>query len=250
MISLKEKNHPCPNKETFMTSIVDSSVSIHTSAESAPCPSPCFGEVVLLITHLKKQGVLAKLRERVQFARRRFGRYEALSPWAEPFMALFGRDQLPARSTLSRFLAALPSEPVEALRTLFLDDLLSRPLVKDANEKPTGGLVDRMGNMWVVIDLDGTREAARQRALPQTNDLPPSFRRLDEVCAPGYTGRKRGQVVRTRTTLSQAHTFHWLGSFGNRGNGQYREELRKGLAVIHRYLAAHHLSQERTRLAS
>ena len=37
-------------------------------------------------------------------------------------MALFERDQLPARSTLSRFLAALSAEPVAALRTLFLDD--------------------------------------------------------------------------------------------------------------------------------
>ena len=53
-------------------------------------------------------------------------------------MALFERDQLPARSTLSRFLAALTETPIEALRTLFLDDLLSRPL---SNEKQTGGLV-------------------------------------------------------------------------------------------------------------
>jgi hypothetical protein len=160
-------------------------------------------------------------------------------------MALFERDRLPSRSALSRFLAALTEEPVEALRTLFLDDLLSRPL---AHEEQTGGLVDRMGGEWVVFDLDGTREAARQRALPQTEELPPPFRRLDDVCAPGYPGRKRGQVVRTRTTISQAHTFQWLGSFGNRGNGRYREELRKGFAAISRYLAAHQLSQEHTLL--
>src|SRR5205807_7909489 len=109
-------------------------------------------------------------------------------------------------------------------------------------------VVDRAGNTWVVFDIDGTREAARQRALPQTEDLPPSFRRLDEVCAPGYTGRKRGQVVRTRTVISQAHSFQWLGSFGNRGNGRYREELRKGLTAIGRYLAVSHLPQERTLL--
>jgi hypothetical protein len=53
--------------------------------------------------------------------------YEALSPFAIPFMALFDRDRLPARSTLSRFLRALTPEPVEALRTLFLEDLLARP---------------------------------------------------------------------------------------------------------------------------
>jgi hypothetical protein len=110
---------------------------------------------------------------------------------------------LPSRSALARFLAALTEAPVEALRTLFLEDLESRPLTHD---KQTGSLLDRAGNAWVVFDVDGTREAARQRALPQTEDLPPAFRRLDEVCAPGYTGRKRGQVVRTRTVVSQAHS--------------------------------------------
>jgi hypothetical protein len=269
MVSLKEKNHCFSNKETYMTSIVDSSVHIHTSAELAPCSPPWLGEVVLLVTHLKKQGVLTNLRERVRFVRRRFGRYEvidflavlfgyaisgertleefyeSLQPFAVPFMSLFDRDRLPARSTLSRFLAALTEEPVEALRTLFLADLLARPLTHD---KQLGGLVDRAGNTWMVFDLDGTREAARQRALPQTDELPPPFRRLDEACAPGYWGRKRGEVVRTRTTVSQAHSYQWLGTFGNRGNGRYREELRKGLSAIGRYLTTHHLPQERTLL--
>ncbi len=99
-----------------------------------------------------------------------------------------------------------------------------------------------------LFDIDGTREAARQRALPQTDELPPPCRRLDEVCAPGYRGRKRGEVVRTRTTVSQAHSYQWLGTFGNRGNGRYREELRKGLSAIGRYLTTHHLPQERALL--
>jgi hypothetical protein len=93
-----------------------------------------------------------------------------------PFLSWPGRerDRLPARSTLSRFLAALTEAPVEALRTLFLDDLLSRPLSTDSNEKQTGGLVDREKREWVVFDIDGTREAARQRALPQSDALPPA----------------------------------------------------------------------------
>src|SRR5256885_4196489 len=236
-----------------MNSIADGSVIIQTSSQSILATPSWFGEATLIVEHLRKQGVLSKISERVRFARRRFGHYEVidflavlfgyaisgertleafyqrLQPFAGPFMALFERDQLPARSTLSRFLAALTPEPVEALRTLFLDDLESRPLPTDSNEKQTGGLVERAGNTWVVFDLDGTREAARQRALPQTEDLPAPFRRLDDVCAPGYTGRKRGQVVRTRTVISQAHTFQWLGTFGNRGNGRYRTELRPAL---------------------
>src|SRR5215472_5100280 len=147
-----------------------------------------FEEVVVISSYLSKHGVLSKINEKVRFARRRFGRYEVmdflavlfgyaisgertleefyawLQPFAIPFMALFERDRLPSRSALSRFLAALTEEPVEALRTLFLDDLLARPLTPD---KQTGGLVDRQGYSWVVIDIDGTREAARQRALPK-----------------------------------------------------------------------------------
>jgi len=83
--------------------------------------------------------------------------YEGLRPEASPFMALFDRDQLPARSTLSRDFSALTQEPVEALRALFLDDLESRPLSK---ERQTGDLVDRENCEWVVFDIDGTREAA------------------------------------------------------------------------------------------
>jgi hypothetical protein len=105
---------------------------------------------------------------------------------------------LPARSTLSRFLASLDQTAVEALRTLFLQDLLARPLVK---EEHPGGLWDRHGSHYLVFDVDGTREAARQRALPKRADRPAPSRRLRPLCAPGYTGRKRGEVVRTRTTV-------------------------------------------------
>jgi hypothetical protein len=98
--------------------------------------------------------------------------YESLQPFAVPFMALVERDQLPSRSARSRFVAQLSEGPVEALRTLLLDDLLSRPFTNDSNEKQTGGLMDRAGNGWLVFDIDGTREAARQRALPMTADLP------------------------------------------------------------------------------
>jgi len=46
--------------------------------------------------------------------------------------------------------------------------------------------------------------------------------------------------------VSQARSSQWLGSFGNRGNGRYREELRKGISAIGRYLATHQIPPERT----
>src|SRR6266480_2943365 len=254
-----------PNKETDMNSITDVAVSIQTSPESVPSPPCWLGEVVLIVQHLRTLGVLDAITSQVRFARRRFGHYEVidflavllgyaisgertleefyerLAPWAAAFMALFGRDQLPARSTLSRFLASLTWTATEALRTLFLADLLARPL---DNERQTGTLVDRAGNERIVFDIDGTREAARQRALPRTEDRPEPQRRLRPLCAPGYTGRKRGEVVRTRSTVLQAHTHQWLGSFGNPGNGHYREELRRAMAAIRSYLHAHQLPQD------
>ena len=248
-----------------MNSITDSPVIIQTSSHSVPSPPCWFGEVVIIAQSLRRRGLLAKISERVRFARRRFGRYEVidfvavllgyavsgertleafyehLHPFAAAFMALFGRDRLPARSTLSRFLAALTAEPVEALRVLFLEDLLRR---EPAFEQQPCGLTDRAGNSWKVFDIDGTREAARQRALPQAPQLPLPQRRLDEVCAPGYTGRKRGEIVRTRTTILQAHSYQWLGSFGHPGNGEYRKELRRAVEAIRSYLRAHQFPEE------
>ena len=72
-----------------------------------------------------------------------------------------------------------------------------------------GGLFDRTEGQWIVVDVDGTLQAARQRALPQTDALPPPHRRFDQVCAPGYQGRKRGEVVRARTIVLQAHTHQF-----------------------------------------
>jgi len=252
-----------------MISIADGSIHIQTSSEAQFATPPWLGEVALIASHLRKQGILNTISERVRFARRRFGRYdvidflvvlfgyaisgertlqdfyEVVRPFAAPFMALFGRASLPAASTISRFLAALPAEPVEALRTLFLEDLLARRL---STEEQDAGLWDRHGNRWLVFDGDGTKEAARQRALPQTPDRPAPQRRLRPLCAPGYTGRKRGEVVRSRTTVLHMHTHQWVASFGNPGNGQYREELRRAKATIQAYVKAHGFSEERTLL--
>lgn len=76
----------------------------------------------------------------------------------------------------------------------------------------------------------------RLRALPCDLTLPPARRRLDAVCAPGYKGRKRGEVVRTRTTALQMHTRQWMGTYGNRGNGDYQGELASALRAITTYL--------------
>ena len=95
-----------------------------------------------------------------------------------------------------------------------------------------------MGQQFVVVDVDGTRQAARQRALPRLESLPEPHRRFDQVAAPGYGGRKRGEVLRTRTTILQAHTHQWMGTYSGAGNGDYRGELKRAIQTITSYATA------------
>src|SRR5256714_9156364 len=202
------------------SSMTHSSVTIQVNPTSVPSTPSWMGEVAAVAQVLTHVGLLTAIQEHVQFARARFGQYdtmdfvvvllgyaisgeatlqsfyERLAPFAAVFMALFGRHRLPSRSALSRFLAALDQEAVEALRTQFEEDLLQRRPPFPSS----GGLWDRCGQQDVVVDVDGTKQAARQRALPHLPSLPAPHRRFDQVCAPGYKGRKRGEVVRTLIT--------------------------------------------------
>jgi hypothetical protein len=228
------------------------SVHIQSAPESVPSLPCWFAEVAIVAQCFTSSGLLTTIEQQVRLVRPRFGTYEVLdfvvvllgyaisgeptllafydrlTPFAVPFMALFNRQRVPHRTTLSRFLAALDQPCVEALRVLFQEDLITQT----AQTFPPGGLWDRLGHHWLVMDVDGTKQAARQRALPQTPELPAPHRRFDQVCAPGYLGRKRGEVARTRTTVLQAHSHHWLGTFGGPGNGDYRGELARACEAI------------------
>src|SRR6266700_7860315 len=165
--------------------MTQSAVTIQITPISAPSTPSWLGEVAAFAQVLTHLGVLNAIQEQVRFARARFGQYDTidfvvvligyalsgertlhayyarLMPFANTFMALFGRSRLPDRSTLSRYLAALDQATVEALRTLFLADLVARTPFGSP-----GGVSDRQGNEWWIMDVDATRQAARQRALP------------------------------------------------------------------------------------
>lgn len=160
--------------------------------------------------------------------------YERLTPFATSCMALFERNQLPHRSTLSRFLAAFDRPAVEALRSLFQQDLGARTPFGSL----PGGRFDRLGEHWLVADVDGTTQASRQRAWPHTEDLPAPHRRCERVCANGACGRKRGHVGRTRTTVFQPFPHQWIGSVSGPGNGQSRDEMQHALHAIPAYATA------------
>lgn len=104
------------------------SIHIQIAPTSVPSTPAWLGEMAVLAHVLSHRGLQKAIEERVQFARARMGDYEVIDfvvmlmgyavsgestikafyerllPFAEPFMALFGRAKLPHRGTLSRFL--------------------------------------------------------------------------------------------------------------------------------------------------
>lgn len=177
-------------------------VDIHTTPAPQPSLPPWFAEIVLIAGYLRSHGHLDVLSNQVHLVRKRFGHYEVmdflallfgyaisgertlqaffdrLQPFAEPFMALFARGALPHRSTLSRFLAAIDSSCLEALRAV----CMTSSVVWGWTQETLGGLWDRAGRRYLVFDIDATREAARQRKLPSGTGLPAAQRRLDALC--------------------------------------------------------------------
>src|SRR6266571_657398 len=231
-------------------------IEVHTSPLDRPSVPPWFAEVVIMARYLAAKGLLEAFAQQVRLVRGRFGSYEPidflallvgyaisgertladfferLAPFEAAFMALFGRRCLPHRSSLSRFLAAVDRPCLEAFRTLFEQQTFAEGWTAET----IGGIFDRQGRRYLVFDVDATRQAARQRALPCDPTLPAAKRRLDAVCAPGYRGRKRGEVVRTRTTARKLHTRQWVGTYAGKGNGDYRGELASALRAITAYL--------------
>lgn len=243
-------------------STLSTAVDMHSCPQEVPSVPAWFPEVVVLARHFAQRGLLEAINTEVRLARGRTGHYdvidfvaillgyaasgeptleaffERLAPFAAPFMALFGRECPPHRSTLSRFLADVDAACLQALRQLFEQAVCQHGFTADT----LGGLFDHHGHQLLVFDVDATRQVARQRPLTTRQDFPIPRRRMAAVCAPGYSGRKRGEVVRTRTTILQAHTQQWLGTFSGAGNGDYGAELECACHVIIAYLQAKGLS--------
>ena len=142
--------------------------------------------------------------------------------------ALADRRTLATQSSMSRVLGDVDQSMVRGLCTWFLEEatgaieLLRHPSVLS---------LDALGQPWHVLHYDPTKTVLRQRALPTGGDLAPAHRRAATLAAPGYTGRKRGEVVVLRPTLQHAGSSLWLHMSLAPGNGNQREALRQACAA-------------------
>jgi hypothetical protein len=211
-----------------MTSIADGSVKIQTTSEpnfSTPC---WFGEVVVISRYLRTQGVLSKITEQVRFARRRFGRYDVID-----FLAVQIALRRQLRTHPGGVLPAAPAirHPVHGASF----SGIGCPLVRHSrafwqrSAKPPSKLcarcswrtcslarscsTSRREGWWIERETPGwcSTSMGRERLqglvpYPRLTICPRPFVDWMTCAPPFYRGRKRGEVVRTRTMVSQAHS--------------------------------------------
>jgi hypothetical protein len=224
---------------------------------------PSWMEEVAAVAHMLSQtGIISALEEQVQFARARFGTYDTidfvivlvsyalsgeptlaafydrLAPFADDVAALFHRQRLPSRSALSRFLAALDEKTLEALRTQFLSDLFERATPFSS----PGGWWDRRSQQYVVLDVDQTRQAARERCSSSPSDAAGT---ASSFGSSGGTWLHRPQTRRSGTDAHHdpASAYPSMARDGSRGpgNGDLRGGLQRACQVATAYATNHQL---------
>jgi len=207
---------------------------------------------VALLLDLERRGMLAEVAERLQI--RREGGFsgidvfvflayyfasklpEGLKPFwyrarahREKLGAVAGRKCLPSSTAMSR---ALEAVELELLRPQVAWLLIEATGIDEVLRHPAVQHYDALGRGWHVFDYDPTNTVLRQRALPAGEELPEARRRAEGLAAPGYFGRKRGEVKLRRATLQHAGSGTWLHAMLNAGNGDCRAELPEALKVV------------------
>ena len=233
-------------------------IEVQTSAVDRPSVPPWLAEVTILAQHLATKGLLEAFTHQIRLVRGHFGYYEPidflvlllgyaisgertladfferLSPFGPAFMALFGRANLPHRSSLSR----LPLRRGSPLREIpFVRFSSSSAFQKDGPRKPLGeSLIDKdavtLSLMWMrhARQRDNVHYLAIRCFLLHAAASMPSVRRVTS----GGSGVRWYEHVPQRGPL---HTRQWIGTYGDRGNGDYQAELATALQAIKTYLA-------------
>lgn len=141
---------------------------------------------------------------------------ERVRPHVAELAALAGRRSLPSPSSMTRLLQAVQFDTLRPIEGWLLSGLCNAdPLLSH----PAGMATDAQGDRWQIFDLDPTVVTLRQRALPADEDLPPPVRRAEHTGAPGYAGRKRGDIQYRQTTVQHAGARLWVHAQLSVGNG-------------------------------
>lgn len=211
-----------------------------------------FTEAATLVTTLQQRGTLEVLGELVRINRQGGycgfdiwlllliffttgaaqgvkGLWEDLSPFGKRLAALAGRKRLASPSSVSRALDAAENELVRPVAGKLLLEVAECEKVL---KHPSNQTYDTLGRAWHVFDLDPTVTTLRQRALPEDEALPEPKRRARDTGAPGYSGRKRGDLQFRRVTVQHAGSGVWTHAHLSPGNGEGIVDIVRALDSI------------------
>lgn len=139
------------------------------------------------------------------------------------------RARLPTQASMSRILAAVSPEMLKEFGPWLLREAAGTRAVLN---HPSVLTRDAEGAGWHVFDWDPTITTLRHRALPVFENMPQANRRSESLAAPGYPGRKRGDVQFSRGTLQHAGSGLWLGIEMGPGNGAHRHAVSSAIEQV------------------
>jgi len=151
------------------------------------------------------------------------------SPHRIALGGLGGRKLLPTPPSVSRGLKAVDEAAVRAVGQWLLvqashsRQVLQHPCVAD---------YDTQGDPWHVFDWDGTRKGIRRRALVEGPQYPPARRGGQQLGAPGYLGRKRGELVLGRAVLQHSGSGLWIYMHQAAGHSETTAALSDGVGAL------------------
>lgn len=229
-----------------------SALRVTSKAPDAARIPDIFTEAAALLTVLEQRGILGVLGKLVRI--RRQGGYSGfdiwlllliffttgatqgvkelwveLRPFGKRLAALAGRKQLASPSSVSRALDAADNDLVRPVAGKLL--LETTDCVKVLRH-PVSQTYDTRGHAWHVFHLDPTVTTLRQRALPEHEALPEPKRRARDTGAPGYKGRKRGDLQFRRVTVQHAGSGVWTHAHLSAGNGEGIVDIERALDSI------------------
>jgi len=155
--------------------------------------------------------------------------WKVLRPCMQGVAALAGRKSLPSPSAVSR---ALGTVELPLLRPV-ADELLSEVAgIDELLRHPAVQTYDAHQRGWHVFDIDPVVVTMHQRALPECEELPEGRRRAEATGAPGYSGRKRGDLQYRQVPTMHAGAGVWTHVHLSAGNGQGVVDLDLALLSI------------------
>jgi len=155
--------------------------------------------------------------------------WDLLRPHVKQLAALAGRRRLPAPASLSRALDAVESDLLRKESSWLLSGVAE---VDEVLRHPAMLSYDTLGQGWHLFDLDPTVTTLRHRALPVDDDLPEPRRRSEDTAAPGYSGRKRGDVQFRRMTVEHMGSSVWVHAHLSPGNGEGMTDFELALDTV------------------